>query len=76
MTWTYTGPASGTKDQVRFVIGDTDSARPLLTDEEIAFCLTQASDSVNAAAVSCAKAILAKYAARPSSESVGDVSFS
>lgn len=35
MTFTYTGPAAGSKDQVRFLIGDTNAAEVLLSDEEI-----------------------------------------
>ena len=42
MSWSYSGnPASSDLDQVRFYVSDTDSARPLLADEEIAFLLAQ-----------------------------------
>jgi hypothetical protein len=38
MTWTYSGnPTTSTTDEIRFLIGDTDSSDPLLQDEEIAY---------------------------------------
>jgi hypothetical protein len=38
MTFTYSGdPTSSATDEIRFMISDTDSTRPLLTDEEIAY---------------------------------------
>jgi hypothetical protein len=42
MSWTYSGdPASSPKDTVRFLIGDTDPARKLVSDEEILFALAE-----------------------------------
>lgn len=36
MTWSYSGdPSSSPKDQQRYLIGDTDSRKPILQDEEI-----------------------------------------
>jgi hypothetical protein len=36
MAWNYSGdPASDRKDEVRFLVGDTDSSDPLVLDEEI-----------------------------------------
>lgn len=42
MTWTYNPVTIATtpKDQVRLMVGDTDSTDPLLQDEEITFLLT------------------------------------
>lgn len=39
MSWTYVSPANSPKDEVRFLIGDTDTADQLLQDEEIQFLL-------------------------------------
>lgn len=35
MTATYTDPKSNEKDRIRFLIGDTNMDRPLLSDDEI-----------------------------------------
>jgi len=49
MTWTY-GGAPGTttsatrRDAVRLLVGDTDTTDQQITDEEIAFGLSQASE--------------------------------
>lgn len=41
MTWSYSGdPASSSRDEVRFLTGDTDSTEPKLSDEEIYYLLT------------------------------------
>jgi hypothetical protein len=41
MAWTYSGdPQTSPKDAVRFLIGDTDAAAELISDEEIEFLLT------------------------------------
>lgn len=41
MTWTYLSPPTGRDiDKVRLLMGDTDSTRPLLTDEEIEYLLS------------------------------------
>ena len=48
MSWSYSGdPAASDSDQVRFYVQDTDSGRPLLTDEEIAFLLVQWAPAYN-----------------------------
>jgi hypothetical protein len=61
MTWTYTGdPSSNDRDQVRFLIGDTETARALLTDEEIAFAITEAGNLYSAAAL-CCDALASKF---------------
>ena len=40
--FTYSGdPSKSSKDEVRFLIGDTNKARPLFDDREILFQLTQ-----------------------------------
>lgn len=60
MSMTYSGdPANSKKDNVRFVLGDTDTSFALLTDEEINFALMQKEDNVMAAAIICCLAIVA-----------------
>lgn len=74
MTWTYdgtpgTGSAAERRDAVRFFVGDTDNTDQLVTDEEIAFALSEKSDNVRRAAADVARALEAKFA------SLADVSF-
>lgn len=65
--WTYTGdPSSSEKDAVRFLLQDTDADRPLMTDEEIAWVISEADpiwDSNYATAALCADILVAKFAA-------------
>lgn len=66
MTWTYAGAAASEKDAVRFYVQDTDHARPLLSDEDIAYLLvtwTPVHDSVIYVASMAAEMIASKYAA-------------
>lgn len=40
--WTYDGdPMGDRKDEVRFLVGDTDTTEQLVTDEEVNFVLSQ-----------------------------------
>lgn len=42
MAWTYSGdPSSNNKDEIRFLVGDTDTNDQLIQDEEINFLLTK-----------------------------------
>jgi hypothetical protein len=66
MTWTY-GGAPGTttsatrRDAVRLLVGDTDTTDQQVSDEEIAFALSQTSDDIyNAGALMC-RALAGKY---------------
>lgn len=53
-TWTYSGnPATDQKDAVRFLIGDTDGARQLISDEEILWAISDTGDRYLAAAACC-----------------------
>ena len=61
MSWTYTDPNTSDRDKIRFLIGDTDSTDPLLSDEEIAFTLTEAGGSVYQAGHDSCYAIAAKF---------------
>lgn len=60
MAWTYSqDPTSSKKDEVRFLIGDTDSRDPLLQDEEILYLLTMG--GVFMAAILASESISAKF---------------
>ena len=64
MTWNYGGdPSANDRDNVRFMVGDTNSTYPQLTDEEIAAALLQQS-TVELAAAICAESIAAMMARR------------
>ncbi len=67
MTATYTSTSIATvfKDRCRFILGDTDTANPLLTDEEIAAALTYKSSVETDALVFLAKGLLARYSRSP-----------
>lgn len=67
MTWTYSGnPSSSDLDAVRFRLGDTDSARPLLSNEEITYLLSSTSNVVLQAAATGARQLSAKFGRMPS----------
>ncbi len=55
MTWTYDVTALDDNPvyRVRFLIGDTDSAAPLVQDEEITFAISQETSEYGAAARCC-----------------------
>jgi len=61
VAFTYNTSLSTNRDKVRFRIGDTDSNRPLLSDEEIDAVLTS-KPAVLPSALECVEAILAKIA--------------
>ena len=74
MTWTYTDPATSTRDEVRFMVGDTDTDDQLLTDLEIAYLLA-AWINVTVTASKAASAIAAKFS-RLADKSIGDLRIS
>lgn len=76
MTWTYVDPNNNDRDKVRFLIGDTDSTEPLLSDEEIAFTIAEAGGSVYQGGHDACYAISAKFSRMAQSKSVGDLSLS
>ena len=42
MSWTYSGnPASSQRDELRFTIGDTNQAEPIMQDEELDYLITE-----------------------------------
>lgn len=72
MTWTYTGdPADSTKDEVRFLVGDTVQSDQQVQDEEISYAISAESSTLRAA-VRVARAIAAHYA-RSVEKQVGDL---
>ena len=74
MTWTYVGPATADRDKVRFLIQDVDTTRQLLSDEEIAWLLTEWPDVYDAAA-NAADILAAKFTGKADySKSVGELS--
>lgn len=77
MTWTYSGdPAANSRDAVRFLVADTDSTEPLISDEEIAYLLDLYSEAP-LAAVGAARAIAAKFSRESDqARTVGDLSLS
>jgi len=66
MAWTYSGdPADGGVDEIRFLIGDVDEDRQLLTDEGIAYVIARLEPVYGSplmAAAACAEAIAGKFA--------------
>lgn len=75
MTWSYSGnPSVSEKDQVRFLVQDTQSAKPLLQDEEIAYLISTEGSPQDAAA-KAAETLAAQFA-RFVDESVGQVKVS
>ena len=74
MSWYYSGdPGDSDKDHVRFLIGDTDEGSQLISDEEIAFLLTN--ESVLGAAVKATEAIAAVWS-RKADRTIGDLRLS
>lgn len=74
MTWNYSGdPSDSQLDEVRFLIGDTDTTDQLLQDAEINYLLTT-EGSVLGAAYRSALAIVAKLS-REFDQAVGSVKY-
>lgn len=51
--WTYNTNLQAEKDQVRFLVHDTDTSRQLFQDEEIKWVLTQEANVYTTAAMLC-----------------------
>lgn len=77
MAWTYTdSPSTVTRDAVRALVGDTDSTDPQpLSDNEVAFFLTEAGGNKYLAAALAAEK-LAGYYARQADTDNGSLSVS
>jgi hypothetical protein len=74
VTWNYVDPNRNDRDKVRFLIGDTCEDEPQVTDEEIAFALTE-HPVINLAAARVLRAMAAKWSRLVSSK-VGDIGIS
>lgn len=62
MTWTYGGdPSAEPRDAVRFLIGDTDTTDQQVTNEEIAYALSENNDQAIPAAAMAVRGLVAKY---------------
>lgn len=73
-TWTYSGdPTVSQKDEVRFLVGDTDESDQQLLDAEINYALTKG--GVGSATIQCILGLIGKYS-RLVSKSVGDLRIS
>jgi hypothetical protein len=72
VSWSYSGdPGASDLDEVRFLIGDTDTDDQQLSDEEINYLLTS-TGSVQAAALEAARSLWAKYS-RLVDQKTGDI---
>ena len=75
MTWSYSGdPSASSLDEVRFLVGDTDSTEQLVQNEEIAYAIN-AEITIGLAAVRVLRALAGKYA-RKADKAVGDLRIS
>lgn len=61
MVWTYNSALATTRDQVRFLVQDTNTSNKLLDDSEVDWMLTQETN-IYFAAAALADALSAKYA--------------
>lgn len=76
MAWSYTGnPGASAKDQVRFLLGDTDECDQLLQDGEITWLLSQYNNAPMNAAIRGCEVLMMKFG-RLVDESVGSVRMS
>ena len=71
-----TTTATGRRNAVRFLVGDTDPLDVQVQDDEIAFVLTESSNNVYEAGAYCCRAIAAKYSRRVDTELDGALSAS
>lgn len=72
MSWSYDEALTQYRDQVRFLIGDTNEDDQQISDEEIDWTLDQQSNPYSAAALAC-RGLHSKYA-RKATKTVGDLS--
>jgi len=73
VAWNYTGdPANSDRDAVRFLVGDTCEADPLLQDAEVDFVISEQTTNELAAAY-CLRALAARFS-RQVTKKIGDVS--
>lgn len=71
MSWSYSGdPSESSVDAVRFLVGDTHSDEPLVTNEEIEWSLLQYTN-IYAAAALVAETIASYFATQANSITIG-----
>ena len=66
MSWTYadspgTSTAAERRDAVRLAIGDTDTTDQQITDNGVAWYLSQAANNIAVASIAAVKALIARY---------------
>ena len=79
MTFTYSNdPNVSAKDKLRFLLHDTDSTDVLLSDEEIAWMITEWGPNIYDVARACAETLTTRFIrlADSTSKTVGDMSLS
>ena len=69
MSWNYSVDQASPKDRVRFVIGDTDNDRQLISDEEIVAVLIRQNSNITRAAIEICEHLEAKFVRRAESRS-------
>lgn len=75
MAWTYSGdPSEDSLSAIRFLIGDTVSTEPLVSDEEIEWALSQKENNVYSATALVARALAARFATL-ADEEIGPLKF-
>lgn len=75
MSWSYSGdPAASDLDEVRFLVGDTDTTDQLVSNEEVAWSIANSAGTIQAAATLC-EALASKFA-REVDKSIGSLSVS
>jgi hypothetical protein len=76
VSWTYTlDPENSSRDEIRFLIGDTNEDDPQLQDEEIAYALSKFTSNAYNAAALCCRTLASKYA-RLADTTIDEVSVS
>lgn len=76
MNWTYgNSPLTSVRDEVRFLVGDTNARDPMISDDEIAYVLERYAGAALPAALEAARALFMRYCGEVD-ESVGPVSIS
>ena len=75
MSWSYSGdPSSSDRDALRFLVGDTDTSDQQLSNEELAYLLTE-HGAVRPAGIAACRAMIGKYA-RLVDQSTGSIRIS
>lgn len=74
MSWSYSGnPQSSLRDELRFLIGDTDESEPIMQDEELDFLITKYGSNRNLLLYHTFETV-ATYFARDIKRSLGPIS--